>query len=206
MATYVGDVLEAVRERSFYHEGAEIGVFSGEGPDLFRRSGIADMKQGLVLRFDKKSNRGHDVADLDRGNGMISDLHRFTLAQPAKSQHRSSLTRAGDAGKVRPHLIIEKGLGQSVDDAVDAPDVDGNFGFSVEIISQGAKRHDVIQMDVSHQYVSDFLLRRETQRRRGAACIDKQRILDQKRGEIIAGELPSGAPQNAEFHRSLPSS
>jgi len=191
MTAHVGDVLEAVRERSFYHERAEIWVFSGEGPDLFRRSGIADMKQGFVLRLDKKSNRGHYVADPDRGNGMGSDLHGVTLAQAAKSQHRNSLSRASDAGKIWPHLIVEKGLGQSVDDATHAPDVDGNFTFAVEIISQGAKRHHVIQMDVSNQYISDFLLRCESQRRGGGAGINKQRVIDEKRGEIIARELTS---------------
>jgi len=194
MAADVGDFLEAVRERSFYYQGAEIRVFSGEGPDLFRRSGIADMEQGPVFRFNKKSNRRHDVANLDRGHGMVSDLYGLTRAHAAKSQHGSSLRRSGDAGEVRPHLIVEKRLLQSVDDAVDAPYVDGNFGFSIEIISQGAKRHDMIQMDMSHQYVADFLLCREAQGRRGAAGIDQQRILNQKRGELIAGELPAGAP------------
>jgi len=107
MATDVGDLLEAVRERSFYDQGAEIRVFSGEGPDLFRGPGIAHMEQGLVLRFDKKSNRGHDVPDLDRGNGMVPDLYGLARAQAAKSQHGSSLRRSGDAGEVRPHLIVE---------------------------------------------------------------------------------------------------
>ena len=80
MAAHVGDVLEPVRERSFDDERAEIWVFSGEGPDLFRRSGVADMKQGFVLRLDKKSNCGHYVSDPDRGNGMAPDLRDFTLA------------------------------------------------------------------------------------------------------------------------------
>jgi hypothetical protein len=191
MATDIGDILEAVWERSFYHQRAKIRVFSGEGPDLFRRSGIADMKQGRVLRLDKKSNRRHDVTDLDRGNGMASDLHGSTLAQAAQSQHRSLLGGARDAGKVRPHLIVEKGLGQAVDDAADAPDVNGSFGFSVEIIRQGPESHDVIQMDVSHQYISDFPLRRETQRRGGATRINEQRIFDQERGEIVAWKLAS---------------
>ena len=193
MAAHVGDVLETVWERSFDNERAEIWVFSGEGPDLFRRSGIADMKQGFVVRFDKKSNRGHYMANRDRGNGMVSDLDDFTFAQAAKSQHRNSLGRADDAGEVWPHVIVEKGLGQSVDDAAEAPNVDGNFTLAVEIIRQGAKRHHVIQMDVSHQYVSDFLLRCESQRRGGGAGINKQRVIDKKRGEIIPGKLPSRA-------------
>ena len=160
MTAYVGNVLEAVRERSFYHKRAEILVFSGEGPDLFRRSGIADMKQGFVLRLDKKSNGGYYMANRDCRNGMVSDLDGFTFAQAAKSQHWNSLGRADDARKVWPHLIVEKGVGQSVDNATHAPNVDGDFTFAIEIISQGAKRHHVIQMDVSDQDISDFLLRR----------------------------------------------
>jgi hypothetical protein len=100
---------------------------------------------------------------------------------------RNWLGWAGNAREIWPHLIVEKGLGQSVDNASHAPNVDGNFTFAVEIISQSAKRHHVIQMDVGHQYISDFLLRRKTQRRSGAAGINEQRILDQKRGEVIAG-------------------
>jgi hypothetical protein len=47
-------------------------------------------------------------------------------------------------------------------------------------------------MDVSHEYISDFLLRCESQHRGGGAGIDKQRVIDKKRGEIMAGELTSG--------------
>ena len=145
------------------------------------------------------------MANRDRRNGMVSDLDGFTFAQAAKSQHRNSLGRAGDAGKVWPHLIVEKGLGQSVDDATHAPNVDGDFTFAVEIIRQGAKCHYMIQMDVSDQDISDFLLRRESQRRGCGTGINEQRIIDQKRGEIVAGKLPPRGTQNAKFHRYPPS-
>ena len=111
MTAHVGDVLETVREGSFDHEGAEIGVFSGEGPDLFCRSGVADMKQGFVLRLDKKSNCVHHVADPDSVNGMAPDRGHKPLAKGQKSQHGNSLGWAGNAGEVWPHLIVEKGLG-----------------------------------------------------------------------------------------------
>src|SRR5262245_30816891 len=100
MAAHISDILDAVRERSFYHQRAQIRVFSSEGPDLFRRSGIPDMKQGLILRLDKKRNRGHDVADPNRGNGVAADHRNFTLAQGEKSYHGNSLGWAGNSRKV----------------------------------------------------------------------------------------------------------
>src|SRR5262245_41009571 len=150
MAAHIGDILEAVRERRFYQKRAQIRVFSGEGPDLFRRSGIADMKQGLILRLNKKRNRGYYVADPDRGNGVATDRGNFALPQGKKFHHGNPLGWPGNLRKVWPHLIVEKGLGQSVDYAGHTPDVDGNFTFAIEIISQSAERHHVIQMNVSH--------------------------------------------------------
>ena len=194
MATYVGNVLEAVRKRCFDYERAEIGVFAGEGPDLFRRSGITDMKQSVLFRFDKKSNRGHDMANRDSGNGMISDFGDLTFPHAAESQHGNALSWAGNARKVGPYPIVKKELGQSVNDVTDTPNVDGNFAFAVEIIGQGAKRHYVIQMDVSDQYIPNFFLRLEIQRRSGATRVNEKRIIDQKRGEIKTGKLPSRAP------------
>lgn len=193
MTAHVGNILEAVRERGFYDQRPQIWMLAGEGPDLLCGSGVADVKQGVALGFNQEGNGGNDMADPDCCNDVFPDPGCFALAQRAKSQHRNALGGAGDARKVWPHLIVKKGLGQSVNDPTYAPDVDGNFAFAVEIIGQSAKRHHVIQMDVSDQYIPDFLLCPEIQSRSGAAGINEQRILDQKRGELITGKLPSRA-------------
>src|SRR5215813_7863220 len=191
MTAHIGDLLKAVRERRLYDKCTEISMLAGERPNIFRWPGIADVKQGAILRFHQKSNGGHDVANLDCCNGMPPDRGRFALAQREKPQHRNSLGWPGNAREVWPYLIVEKGLGQSVDNAVSAPDVDGNLTFPVEIIGQGAERHHVIQMNVSHEYISDFLLGCESQHRGGGASIDEQRVIDKKRGKIMAGKLTS---------------
>lgn len=114
------------------------------------------------------------MANLHSGNRMASDPGCFALAQVTKSQHGNALGGSGNPRKVRPHLIVKKRLGQSVDDLANAPNIDWNPTFAVEIIRQGAKRHYVIQMDMSNEYIPNFMLRSEIQRRSRAAGIDQK--------------------------------
>jgi hypothetical protein len=102
---------------------------------------------------------------------MLVHGGRLAIGQAAKPQHRDALSGAGNARKVRPHLVVEKVLRQAVNDATHAPNIDGNFTFAVEIVSQGAQCHYMIEMNMSHQDIGDFLLRRKTQCRGGRAGV-----------------------------------
>ena len=80
MTAHIGDLLKAVRERGLDDKRTEISMLAGERPNIFGWPGVADVKQGAIIRFHQKSDGGHDVTNLDCCNGMAPDRGVFALA------------------------------------------------------------------------------------------------------------------------------
>src|SRR5918996_179572 len=158
VATCVSDRLQVVWKRRLENNRTEVASFACNRPNLLCGSGVADMEQSFVAVLDEQRDAGHDMVDADCRDGMDADLHRSAFRQLTKFHYRNVLPGAGDARKVRPNLVVEEELLQSIDHLANAPDIDTLSAFAVEVVRECSECHDMVQMSVGDQDVGDFLL------------------------------------------------
>jgi len=166
-------------------------------------AGVGDVSRPAVLPQDK-SRGGLGVVDGVGGHGDVADGHREAGRHGGVGQDRRILR---DDGEVGPDGVVEQMGGNGVEDFGQPVDFDRGPVFADkefdEVVGQKQDVLDVVQVAVGDEDMLDAGLGGQIEGGGDGTGVKKDGVVDEKRGQVLAGEIGPGTAEYAQVHASL---